>query len=53
MDLTGLAPTYVKSYGMWQFTSSGAVVGIKGNVDMNAAFLNYPEIIKGAHLNGF
>lgn len=49
----GSAPIYVKSYGMWQFTSSGVVVGIRGNVDMNASFINYPEVIKNAHLNGF
>ena len=49
----GSAPQYVKSYGMWQWTSSGSVVGIKGNVDMNAAFKDYPSIMKAKHLNGF
>lgn len=49
----GSAPSYVKSYGMWQWTSSGVVVGIKGRVDMNAAYKDYPAIMKAKHLNGF
>lgn len=32
-------------YGMWQYTSSGKVNGINGNVDMNEAFRNYPSMI--------
>lgn len=31
--------------GMWQYTSSGAVDGINGRVDMNAAYRDYPAII--------
>ena len=31
---------YEGSYGMWQCTSSGKVVGIEGNVDLNFDFLN-------------
>lgn len=34
-------------YGMWQYTSSGKVNGISGNVDMNESFKNYPSIIGG------
>ena len=49
----GSAPTYVKSYGMWQWTSSGTVVGINGRVDMNAAFKDYPTIMVCKHLNGY
>lgn len=31
--------------GMWQYTSSGAVDGINGRVDMNAAYYDYPALI--------
>ena len=33
------------TYGIWQYTSSGKVNGISGNVDMNESFKNYPSII--------
>lgn len=46
-------PTYNGSFGMWQYTSSGSVSGISGNVDMNIAYYDYPSIIKAAGLNGF
>lgn len=49
----GKNPSYVKAYGMWQYTSTGSVMGIKGNVDLDVAFWNFPEIIKGVHLNGY
>ena len=35
-------------YGIWQYTSSGSVNGISGNVDMNEAYKDYPSIIGGA-----
>lgn len=40
-------------YGMWQYTSTGSVNGIVGNVDMNEAYKDYPTIVKNAGLNGF
>lgn len=46
-------PTYKGGFGMWQYTSSGSVSGISGNVDMNIAYYDYPSIIKAAGLNGF
>lgn len=46
-------PTYNGGFGMWQYTSSGSVSGISGNVDMNIAYYDYPSIIKAAGLNGF
>ena len=33
--------TYKGSYTMWQYTSSGKVNGIKGNVDMNWCYVDY------------
>ena len=49
----GSKPQYVKTYGMWQYSSTGTVSGISGGVDMDESYMNYPEIIKGAGLNGF
>lgn len=46
-------PSFVKKYGMWQFSSSGKINGISGNVDMDYAYKNYELVIKKAHLNGF
>ena len=44
--------TYKGAYGMWQHTDGGKVRGIKGNVDLNKCFKDYPKIIKKAKLNG-
>lgn len=40
-------PTWDQSFGLWQYTSSGKVDGISGNVDMNESFKDYPSIIAG------
>lgn len=37
------------TYGLWQYTSSGKVNGISGNVDMNESFKDYPSIISGGN----
>lgn len=39
------------SCGIWQYTSTGKVNGINGNVDMNIAYKDYPSIIKGLSSN--
>lgn len=44
---------YKGAYGMWQYSSSGRVDGINGNVDKDWAYIDYPSIIKGEMLNGF
>lgn len=41
----------VGSVGIWQYTSSGKVDGISGNVDMNIAYKDYKAIISKAGLN--
>ena len=38
---------------MWQYTSSGSVKGIAGNVDVNECYRDFPSVIKMAGLNGF
>lgn len=53
----GSAPDYVKafraSYGMWQFSSTGSIPGIRGNVDLDIAYYDFPAIMKSKHLNGY
>lgn len=39
--------------GMWQHSATGCISGIKGDVDLDIAYKNYPEIIKSAGLNNF
>ena len=46
-------PSFNKSYGMWQYTSTGTVNGINGNVDRDYLYVDYPSIIKDVHLNGY
>lgn len=41
------------SRDMWQYTSSGSVKGIAGNVDVNECYRDFPSVIKMAGLNGF
>ena len=45
--------TYKGDYGIWQHTDKGKVDGIKGYVDLNKCYRNYPTIIKRAKLNGY
>ena len=45
--------TFTEPYGMWQYSSTGKVDGISGNVDMNHCYRDYPTIIKNAKLNSF
>lgn len=49
----GSKPSYVKTYGLWQYSSTGKVDGIKGNVDMDISYVNYPMVIKKHNMNGF
>jgi GH25 family lysozyme M1 (1,4-beta-N-acetylmuramidase) len=46
-------PNYNGTYGMWQYSDSGRIDGISGNVDLDECYLEYPDIIKGAGLNGY
>ena len=47
------APTYSGSFGMWQHSSKGSVPGISGNVDLDVAYYDFPDIIRKKGLNGF
>ncbi|MDR1240640.1 MAG: LysM peptidoglycan-binding domain-containing protein [Oscillospiraceae bacterium] len=39
--------------GIWQYTDSGKIDGIEGNVDLNIAYKDYPSIMKERGINGF
>lgn len=45
--------TYTGTYAMWQYSSTGKVNGINGNVDMNWCYVDFPAQIKAAGLNGY
>lgn len=50
----GSFPSYVpEPFGMWQYSSTGSVAGIAGNVDLDIAYYNFPQIMLSKHLNGF
>ena len=44
---------YTGAHGMWQYSSTGSISGISGNVDLNYCYRDYPTIIKTAGLNGY
>ena len=46
-------PAFNRKYGLWQYSSTGRIAGIQGNVDQDFVYLDCERIIKNAHLNGF
>lgn len=47
---------YTDSYdgtdcGIWQYSSTGRIPGISGNVDLDLGYIDYPSVIKKAGLN--
>ena len=52
-DEEKLDNSFSYSYGMWQYSDSGLIEGIPEYVDLDYSYLDYPEIIRKAHLNGF
>lgn len=46
-------PSYVRDWHMWQYSSTGSIKGIKGNVDLDYTTINFPKVMKGVHLNGY
>lgn len=45
--------TYCGAYGIWQYSSTGSVNGVSGNVDMDISYIDYPSTIKTGGFNGF
>lgn len=50
-DEERLISNYDYHYGMWQYSSTGKVNGIDGDVDLNYAFKDYPQRIRSNGLN--
>lgn len=50
-DEERLISNYDYHYGMWQYSSTGSVKGIDGEVDLNYAFKDYPHRIRSNGLN--
>lgn len=50
-DEEKLSSAYDGHYGMWQYSSTGTVPGIDGEVDLNYAFKNYRKAIISNGLN--
>lgn len=44
---------YNGSVGMWQYTDDGRVRGIKGPVDLNECYVDFPSRMKQLGLNGY
>ncbi|MDE5557812.1 MAG: hypothetical protein K2J32_09040 [Ruminococcus sp.] len=44
---------YSGNYGLWQYSWTGRIDGITGDVDLDYAYKDYPAIIKNSGLNGF
>lgn len=49
----GSQPKMVSAYGIWQYSDTGHVPGISGNVDLDECYVNYPALIVSNGLNGF
>lgn len=49
----GSEPKVVKNPGMWQYTDKGLVPGIKGCVDCDRCYVDYPSIIKRKKFNNY
>lgn len=52
-DYSSNSPDYDGTYGMWQKSSTGTVTRIDGNVDIDECYVDYPQDMKTARLNGF
>ena len=46
-------PDYDGGFGMWQYSATGIVDGIRGSVDLDVAYKDYPAVMRRCHLNGF
>lgn len=47
----GKRPQKVSKYGIWQYSSTGKLQGIQGNVDLDICYKDYPAIMKTKHFN--
>ncbi len=45
--------SFARGYGIWQYASDGSVAGVRGRVDLDSAYKNYPNIMAANGLNGY
>ena len=50
---TSRTPQIAKAYGIHQHSFKGSISGIKGAVDLNNCYIDYPSIIKANGFNGY
>ncbi len=51
-DYTG-SVTYPGAYQMWQYSSTGRVPGISGNVDLDHSYVDFLPAIQAGGYNGY
>ncbi len=49
----GTTPGYDGNFGIWQYSSNGAIPGVAGRVDLNTSYRDYPAIMQAKGLNGY
>ena len=49
----GKQPEYNRYWSMLQYSSTGAVTGITGNVDLDISNFDFPELITRKHFNNY
>ena len=49
----GSQPKMVAKYGIWQYSETGRIPGISGDVDLDECYVDYPSIIVRGGFNGF
>lgn len=45
--------TYEGPYGMWQYSETGSIPGLYGDVDLDYCYYDYPQIIKNLGMSGY
>ena len=46
-------PSYSGDWGIWQYSDKGKVSGIKADVDLDVASINYADVIMSKGFNGY
>lgn len=49
---SNIRPTSI-DHGLWQYTSTGSIAGLNGNIDLDCAYKDYPAIMLENGLNGY
>lgn len=44
---------YSGAHALWQYSEKGSVSGISGNIDLDIAYVDFPDIIRNKGLNGY